>query len=218
MVPDCRRIQFGWINIRPPHGFHLRLVHTNQDHDFGTRTTLRASKRQAAPFSRRHPKAPPQKPERKSGQKYGRRCRRRAPKQVDEVVEVPLPSRCPRFGGDLEEEETVSQFQAPEVSAWLPTLALGSPLFSRFWRARRSHNLASWKRREGIVERSGTRFARDEGYDILSKPSASSLHQIQHIHELGTRGFVAEVVETVRGQTVVTEVYESFVSNDLTSE
>jgi hypothetical protein len=166
MVPDCRRIQFGWINIRPPHDFHLRLVHTNQDRGFGTRTTLRASKRQAAPFSRRHPKAPPQKPEPKSGQKYGRRCRRRAPKQVDEVVEVPLPSRCPRCGSDLEEEETVSQFQAPEVSAWLPTLALGSPLFSRLWRARRSHNLASWKGREGIVERSGTRFARDEGYDI----------------------------------------------------
>jgi hypothetical protein len=56
-------------------------------------------------------------------------------------------------------------------------------LLSRFWRARRSLNLASWRRREGIVERSGTRFAGDEGYEILSKPSASSLHQIQHIHE-----------------------------------
>lgn len=72
---------------------------------------LRASKRQAAPFSRRHPKAQPQKPGRKSGQKYGRRCRRPVPKQVDEVVEVPLPSRCPRCGGGVEEEETVSQFQ-----------------------------------------------------------------------------------------------------------
>jgi transposase len=73
---------------------------------------LRASKRQAAPFSRRHPKAQPQKPGRKSGQKYGRRCRRPVPEQVDEVVEVPLPSRCPRCGGGVEEEEeTVSQFQ-----------------------------------------------------------------------------------------------------------
>jgi transposase len=73
---------------------------------------LRASKRQAAPFSRRHPKTQPQKPGRKSGQKYGRRCRRPVPKQVDEVVEEPLPSRCPRCGGGLEEEEeTVSQFQ-----------------------------------------------------------------------------------------------------------
>lgn len=72
---------------------------------------LRASKRQAAPFSRHHPKAQPQKPGRKSGRKYGRRCRRPVPKQVDEVLEVPLPSRCPRCGGGLEEEETVSQFQ-----------------------------------------------------------------------------------------------------------
>jgi len=72
---------------------------------------LRASKRQAAPFSRRHPKAQPKKPGRKSGQKYGRRFRRPVPEQVDEVVEVPLPSRCPRCGGGVEEEETVSQFQ-----------------------------------------------------------------------------------------------------------
>lgn len=39
----------------------------------------------------------------------------------------------------------------------------------------------------------------DEGYDILWKPSASSLHQISYIHDLGTRRFVAGVVE-VRDQ------------------
>lgn len=72
---------------------------------------LRASKRQAAPFSRHKPKAQPQKPGRKSGQKYGRRCRRPVPERVDEVVEVPLPAQCPRCGGCLEKWETVSQFQ-----------------------------------------------------------------------------------------------------------
>ena len=40
----------------------------------------------------------------------------------------------------------------------------------------------------------------DEGYDILSNPSASSLHHIKQIHELSTRCFVRAVVETVRGQ------------------
>lgn len=72
---------------------------------------LRASKRQAAPFSRHKPKAQPQKPGRKSGQKYGRRCRRPVPERIDEVVEVPLPAQCPRCGGCVEEWETVSQFQ-----------------------------------------------------------------------------------------------------------
>lgn len=72
---------------------------------------LRASKRQAAPFSRHKLKAQPQKPGRKSGQKYGRRCRRPVPERIDEVVEVPLPAQCPRCGGGLEEGETVSQFQ-----------------------------------------------------------------------------------------------------------
>ena len=72
---------------------------------------LRASKRQAAPFSRHKPKAQPQKPGRKSGPKYGRRCRRPVPERIDEVVEVPLPAQCPRCGGGLEEGETVSQFQ-----------------------------------------------------------------------------------------------------------
>jgi transposase len=72
---------------------------------------LRAGKRQAAPFSRQKPKAHPQKPGRKAGKHYGRRSRRPLPDHVDEIVEVPLPDRCPRCGGGLEECETVSQFQ-----------------------------------------------------------------------------------------------------------
>jgi transposase len=72
---------------------------------------LRAVKRQAAPFSRQNSKAAPEKPGRKPGKKYGRPYRRTVPDQVDEIIEVPLPSRCPRCRGELEECETVSQFQ-----------------------------------------------------------------------------------------------------------
>ncbi len=72
---------------------------------------LRAVKRQAAPFSRQNPKAAPEKPGRKPGKRYGRPYRRPIPEQVDEIIEVPLPSRCPRCRGELEECETVSQFQ-----------------------------------------------------------------------------------------------------------
>lgn len=71
---------------------------------------LRAGKRQAAPFSRPNPKAP-EKPGRKPGKKYGHVYRRTVPDQVDEVIEVLLPSRCPRCQGELEECESVSQFQ-----------------------------------------------------------------------------------------------------------
>ena len=72
---------------------------------------LRAAKRQAAPFSRRPPKANPQKPGRKAGQDYGRAYRREAPEAVDEVVEVPLPRQCPHCGGEVEETGVVSQYQ-----------------------------------------------------------------------------------------------------------
>jgi hypothetical protein len=44
---------------------------------------LRAAKRQAVPFSRRHPKACPQKPGRKPGRKYRRRCRRPVPRTIE---------------------------------------------------------------------------------------------------------------------------------------
>ena len=72
---------------------------------------LRGAKRQAAPFSRRNPQAQPQKPGRKAGKDYGRRCRREIPDRVDEVVEVPLPVRCPHCGSGVEETGVVSQYQ-----------------------------------------------------------------------------------------------------------
>src|SRR5207245_672417 len=72
---------------------------------------LRSAKRQAAPFSRRGPKAHPQKPGRKAGSQYGRRCRRPVPRSVDEVVDVPLPGQCPHCGGGVQEGSIVSQYQ-----------------------------------------------------------------------------------------------------------
>jgi transposase len=72
---------------------------------------LRAAKRQAAPFSRRQPKAHPEKPGRKAGQKYGLAHRREIPEVVDEVVEVSLPAQCPHCGGGVEETGVVSQYQ-----------------------------------------------------------------------------------------------------------
>jgi hypothetical protein len=47
--------------------------------------------------------------------------------------------------------------------------------------------------RKGLSSTSAPDSPDDEGYDILWKPSASSLHQIRHIHDLRTRRFVAEV-------------------------
>lgn len=72
---------------------------------------LRAAKRQAAPFSRRRPKAHPAKPGRKPGTAYGRRCRRPIPSRIDETIEVPLPARCPHCGGGVEETGVVRQYQ-----------------------------------------------------------------------------------------------------------
>src|SRR6266567_3791743 len=54
----------------------------------------RANKRQAAPFSRGTRKEHPKTPGRKPGAAYGRRYCKLPPKQVDEIVPVPLPRRC----------------------------------------------------------------------------------------------------------------------------
>lgn len=73
---------------------------------------LRASKRQAAPFSRRHPKLHAQKPGRKPGPQYGQKYRRVPPLQVEQTIEVPLPQHCPHCAGEVEETGVVSQYQS----------------------------------------------------------------------------------------------------------
>jgi transposase len=71
----------------------------------------RAGKRQAAPFSRRAPKAHPAKPGRKAGAKYGRRCRRLIPAIIDQTVEAELPASCPHCGGQRVETGIENQYQ-----------------------------------------------------------------------------------------------------------
>src|SRR3990172_1243378 len=71
---------------------------------------LRASKRQAAPFSKGAPKTDPKTPGRKPGDAYGLKAHRERPSTIDEVIPVDLPEACP-CGGTLEFIETVRQFQ-----------------------------------------------------------------------------------------------------------
>lgn len=72
---------------------------------------LRAARRQAAPFSKRAPKANPNKPGRNEGSGYGRTAHRAIPPQIDETVEAPLPRRCPRCRGTVQETAVVDQYQ-----------------------------------------------------------------------------------------------------------
>jgi len=71
----------------------------------------RAGKRQAAPFSKGKPKSKPRRPGRRSGKQHGPATRRKRPKHVDEVVEAPLPKRCPDCNGKVEESRVAEQFQ-----------------------------------------------------------------------------------------------------------
>src|ERR1700730_1349089 len=70
----------------------------------------RASKRQAAPFSRRQRKEHPKAPGRKPGAAYGQRYYKRPPKRVDEVIPVALPERC-SCGGQVAFDRTEPQYQ-----------------------------------------------------------------------------------------------------------
>ena len=64
---------------------------------------IRASKRQAAPFSKGAPKKKPKRPGRKKGHPASHRA---VPEQVDRIEEVPLPFHCcPDCGGAIEETE-----------------------------------------------------------------------------------------------------------------
>ncbi|MCA1677597.1 MAG: transposase [Actinobacteria bacterium] len=71
----------------------------------------RASKRQAAPFSKGEPKRDPQRSGRKGGERYGTKVHREVPGHVDEEIHVPLPDGCPCCGGELELERVADQYQ-----------------------------------------------------------------------------------------------------------
>jgi len=72
--------------------------------------SLRAGKRQAAPFSRGEPKRKPKPPGRKPGHRYGKHERRKRPAQVDEAIAVPLPAQC-ECGSAVEWERDEAQYQ-----------------------------------------------------------------------------------------------------------
>lgn len=85
-----------------------RIVELEQLLDKATRAT----KRQAAPFSKGPPKDKPKTPGRKAGADYGPKAHRPLPEQTpDEVHDVPLPPQCSDCGGHVREEGIDPQFQ-----------------------------------------------------------------------------------------------------------
>ena len=70
----------------------------------------RASKRQAAPFSRGEPKSAPRRPGRRSGEEHGRHGHREPPGEVDEELDAPLAPRC-ECGGEIVEDRIEYQYQ-----------------------------------------------------------------------------------------------------------
>ena len=71
----------------------------------------RATRRQAAPFSRGLPKGQPKTPGRKSGAAHGPHHPRPIPQEVDEEITVSAPAQCPACGGPLTVERVESQYQ-----------------------------------------------------------------------------------------------------------
>ena len=75
--------------------------------------TVRAGKRQAAPFRKGPPKAQPKTPGRKSGEQHGTHGHRPPPPpdQIHECLEAKLPDACPHCQGHIVETEVREQFQ-----------------------------------------------------------------------------------------------------------
>jgi transposase len=71
----------------------------------------RASRRQAAPFSRGPRNSHPKSPGRKPGVRYGTHHRRPVPERVDEEIPVPVPVQCPACAGVLTLERIEPQYQ-----------------------------------------------------------------------------------------------------------
>ncbi len=70
----------------------------------------RAGKRQAAPFSKRWPKANPKKSGRKPGDDYGPKAHRAVPtRSPDRELAAPLPETCPHCGGEVEAQGEATQ-------------------------------------------------------------------------------------------------------------
>jgi transposase len=73
---------------------------------------VRATKRQAAPFSKGVPKTNPKTPGRKPGDDYGTHAFRTIPDQPpDQIIPVKAPAHCPSCGGSVRETHVDQQFQ-----------------------------------------------------------------------------------------------------------
>ena len=79
---------------------------------------LRASKRQATPFSKDAPKAKPKKPGRKAGHPAAHRA---VPDHVDRVAEASLPATCPDCAGPVLEDAVHVQYQE-DIPRPVPTI------------------------------------------------------------------------------------------------
>ena len=71
----------------------------------------RASKRQAAPFSKNTPTPNPRRPGRKAGAAYGRHACRPVPDRVDRQITVRSPATCPTCGDEVALERVAYQYQ-----------------------------------------------------------------------------------------------------------
>jgi transposase len=71
----------------------------------------RAGTRQAAPFSKGTPAVNPRPPGRRAGRRHGRHGHRRPPGQIDELIDVPLPTECPHCRGAVTEIRVAVQIQ-----------------------------------------------------------------------------------------------------------
>jgi len=88
-----------------------RLEQENQRLRKELEAAQRATRRQAAPFSRGLPKSQPKTPGRKSGASHGAHHQRPVPDHVDEEITVSAPTQCPACGGPLTVERVESQYQ-----------------------------------------------------------------------------------------------------------
>lgn len=71
----------------------------------------RAGKRQAAPFSKRLPKANPKRSGRKPGDDYGPKAHRAVPDRMpDRELAAPLPEACPGCGGEIAPDGEATQW------------------------------------------------------------------------------------------------------------
>jgi len=73
----------------------------------------RSAKRQAAPFAKGQPKKNPKKSGRKKGAQHGKHGHRPPPPPatIDEILEAPLPDRCPDCNGQVVADHCDKQYQ-----------------------------------------------------------------------------------------------------------